>query len=99
MLLIDCPYCGKRPELEFVNAGEAHIQRPENPGTLSDKEWGRFLFYRRNPKGLHKERWLHAHGCTKFFYALRDTQSETFLATYKFGESPPAGSLGAGANK
>ena len=28
MLLIDCPYCGKRPELEFAYGGQAHIARP-----------------------------------------------------------------------
>ncbi|TIS01342.1 MAG: sarcosine oxidase subunit delta, partial [Mesorhizobium sp.] len=31
MLLIRCPYCEEeRPELEFRNAGEAHIARPTN---------------------------------------------------------------------
>ena len=28
MLLIDCPYCGERPEPEFVYGGQAHIARP-----------------------------------------------------------------------
>ena len=28
MLLIHCPYCGERPELEFPYGGQAHIARP-----------------------------------------------------------------------
>ncbi len=31
MLLIDCPYCGERPEPEFVYGGQAHIARPPQP--------------------------------------------------------------------
>ena len=27
MLLIHCPYCGPRPELEFAYAGQAHVAR------------------------------------------------------------------------
>ena len=30
MLLIPCPYCGPRPELEFRYAGEAHIARAQS---------------------------------------------------------------------
>ena len=34
MLLIRCPYCEEeRPELEFRNAGEAHVARPADPAT------------------------------------------------------------------
>ena len=32
MLLIPCPYCGERPEIEFAYGGEAHIARPRKPG-------------------------------------------------------------------
>ena len=31
MLLINCPYCGERPEPEFVYGGQAHIARPQHP--------------------------------------------------------------------
>ena len=40
MLLITCPYCGERPELEFRNMGEAHIARP----TFSDGRSGRAMW-------------------------------------------------------
>ncbi|NNM62319.1 MAG: sarcosine oxidase subunit delta, partial [Steroidobacteraceae bacterium] len=29
MLLIPCPYCGKRPEIEFTYGGQAHLVRPQ----------------------------------------------------------------------
>lgn len=87
MILIHCPYCDDtRPELEFVYAGEAHIARPLDPSTLSDEEWERYLFIRANPRGRHNERWRHAHGCGRFFNAVRDTVSDKFECTYKVGE-------------
>jgi sarcosine oxidase subunit delta len=86
MLVIHCPYCGERPEIEFQYGGEAHIARPEDPSTLSDEAWAEFLYARTNPKGLHIERWRHAHGCQRFFNAVRDTVSDFFLTTYKVGE-------------
>ena len=89
MLLIDCPYCGKRPEIEFAYAGEAHIARPADPSALSDEQWAEYLYLRSNPKGRHAERWRHVHGCGRFFNALRDTASDFFVATYKVGEARP----------
>ena len=38
---------------------------------------------------MHAERWRHAHGCGRFFNALRDTRTDAFLATYKVGERRP----------
>ena len=74
MLLIPCPYCGARPEIEFRCGGEAHIARPPQPAKLDDAAWAEYLFIRTNPKGVHAERWRHAHGCERFFNALRDTR-------------------------
>ena len=51
MLLIPCPWCGPRPEVEFTYGGEAHIARPANPSLLSDTDWADFLYNRKNPKG------------------------------------------------
>ncbi len=89
MLLIDCPYCGKRPEIEFAYGGEAHIARPLDPSALSDEEWAEFLYLRTNPKGIHAERWRHRAGCGRFFNAVRDTVSDFFVTTYKSGEPRP----------
>jgi sarcosine oxidase subunit delta len=89
MLIINCPWCGKRPEIEFRYGGEAHIARPADPSAMSDAEWADFLYNRTNPKGKHAERWRHIHGCGRFFNAVRDTVSDFFVATYKTGEPRP----------
>jgi sarcosine oxidase subunit delta len=90
MLLIDCPYCGERPEVEFRYGGEAHIGRPQNPSQFDDAQWAEFLYIRSNRKGVHYERWRHLHGCGRFFNAVRHSVSDRFTATYKMGAQPPA---------
>jgi sarcosine oxidase subunit delta len=89
MLLIPCPFCGERDETEFHCGGEAHIVRPRQPQALADPEWADYLFMRKNPIGIHHERWLHAQGCGRWFNAVRDTRSDRFLAVYRMGEAPP----------
>lgn len=89
MLIIQCPYCGARPELEFVYGGQAHIDRPARPSELDDEDWNKFLYMRANVKGPHFERWRHLHGCARFFNAVRDTRTDRFLVTYKTGEPMP----------
>ncbi len=89
MLLIDCPYCGKRPEVEFAYGGQAHLVRPRQPAQQSDQQWAEYLYFRSNPRGMHAERWRHTRGCGRFFNALRDTTTDHFAATYRIGESPP----------
>jgi len=88
MLSIPCPWCGPRDETEFHYGGEAHIARPERPDTLTDAEWADYLFMRRNPKGAHRERWMHAHGCRRWFNVARDTATNEILAVYRVGERP-----------
>ncbi len=89
MLLIHCPYCGERPEVEFSYGGQAHLARPAQPADLSDDEWAAWLYLRDNPRGLHAERWRHLRGCGRFFNALRDTTTDRFAGTYETGESAP----------
>ena len=89
MLLIPCPFCGPRPELEFRYGGQAHIARPQNPAALDDHEWSEFLYLRDNTKGVHAERWRHIHGCARFFNMLRDTTTDRIVTTYKTGEPRP----------
>ena len=90
MLQITCPYCGPRCESEFANGGEAHIERPKDPESLSDAEWAEFVFLRDNPKGLVLERWNHAHGCRRWFNVARDSVTYEILAVYPMGSPPPA---------
>ena len=89
MFLIACPWCGERSQEEFVCRGEAHIARPPEPDRLSDAQWADYLFTRKNPKGVHAERWLHRHGCRQWFNVVRDTVSDRILAVYKPGEPKP----------
>ena len=89
MFLIDCPYCGTRQQTEFHCHGEAHIARPKDPDAISDVEWSDYLFNRSNTKGVFFERWVHNHGCRRWFNLARDTASDRILATYRMGEKPP----------
>jgi sarcosine oxidase subunit delta len=88
MLLIACPWCGPRDEIEFRCGGESHIARPGPE--VSDQVWAEYLFYRANPKGAHRERWLHAAGCRRWFNLVRDTVTHEITAVYRMGESGPA---------
>jgi sarcosine oxidase subunit delta len=98
MLLIDCPWCGARDETEFRYGGEAHISRPPDPAALSDAQWAEYLFMRSNPKGLYRERWVHAQGCRRWFNAERHTVTHRITATYKPGEPVPVAE-GAGPER
>lgn len=88
MLLIDCPNCGPRPESEFRYGGEAHIERPGPHGDVTDERWADYLFFRSNPKGLHRERWCHDAGCRRWFNIARDTVSHRIFAAYPMGSRP-----------
>jgi len=75
MLLVRCPWCGERDEIEFSYGGQAQVAYPADPAATSDEEWSQYLFVRDNPKGLLKERWVHTHGCRRWFELERDTSS------------------------
>jgi sarcosine oxidase subunit delta len=90
MLLIPCPYCGPRAESEFHWGGESHLSRPGPYEAVSDAEWGQYLYYRENPKGLGRERWRHTFGCRQWFNLVRDTASHRILGSYRMGDVPPA---------
>ena len=96
MLLIDCPWCGPRNEDEFSYGGEAHIARPVAPEAESDAQWADYLFMRANRKGLNLERWVHIHGCRRWFNVARDTVTHRIETVYRMGEAPPTRSGGGG---
>ena len=87
MLLIKCPWCGERPEIEFVAKGEAHVARPAEGA--SEAEIAEALYVRDNTRGLLAERWRHLHGCGRFFNAVRHTVTDRFVVTYRVGEPKP----------
>jgi sarcosine oxidase, subunit delta len=86
MMLLSCPYCGPRDESEFTCGGATHLVRP--PLSASDREWGEYLFFRDNPRGVHRERWRHALGCGQWFNVARHTLTHEVVAVYAMGEVP-----------
>lgn len=78
MLLIKCPWCGERAEMEFTYGGEADIVRPTHSDQVDDRAWADYLFMRRNTFGRFREQWVHTHGCGRWFIAERDTRSYRF---------------------
>ena len=87
MLRIPCPYCGTRDEPEFIFGGPAHVARPNLE--VDDAVWTDYLFNRKNPAGIHLERWLHSYGCGRWFNVARDTRTHRILKVYFMGEPPP----------
>lgn len=96
MLLITCPYCGATAEeTDFHCGGEAHITRRAGAED-SDADLGAYLFLRKNPKGLHFERWRHQYGCGKWFHMARDTRTSEIFGVYSADVTePPADILEA----
>jgi heterotetrameric sarcosine oxidase delta subunit len=90
LLLIACPCCGPRAEIEFDWGGPSHVERPGPPDAVSAPEWGAYLYFRDNLKGSTAERWRHTHGCAQWFNLVRDTATHQILAVYRMGEPPPA---------
>jgi sarcosine oxidase subunit delta len=90
MLLIACPHCGPRAEIEFRSGGEAHIARPAAPESETHAAWRDYLFTRTSPRGVQLERWNHIHGCQRWFNVARDTVTDEILAVYRMGERVPA---------
>ena len=81
MLLLTCPNCGiEADETELHPGGEAHITR--YGAGASDADFEGYLFHRKNPKGVHFERWRHAMGCGKWFHAARATDTLEVFGTY-----------------
>ena len=88
MLIIPCPYCGPRDEIEFACGGEAHIARPRAENTITDAEFADYLFIRDNPKGVFLERWCHSAGCRRWFNVAHDTVTHEILEVSPMGSTP-----------
>jgi len=75
-MLIDCPFCGKRGNEEFVYRGDATVHRPDSDVTETapprvSPEWMDYVYLRDNPAGLHRELWYHAIGCRAWLIVTR----------------------------
>jgi sarcosine oxidase, subunit delta len=86
MILINCPWCGPRDDGEFSYGGQAHIARPNPSESVSDAQWGEYLFMRINPRGWHREQWFHAAGCRQWFNVERHTESNRIRRVYRLDE-------------
>lgn len=94
MLLLTCPYCGvSGEETEFAPGGEAHLRR-HGPGS-SDAEFQDYLFTRKNPRGVHFERWRHAFGCGKWFHVARSTATLEVYGSYPAQTTEPPAEIAA----
>ena len=86
MLILTCPCCGvAAEETELAPGGEAHLKR-FGPGSAPE-EFEAYMFARKNPKGVHFERWRHAYGCGKWSLPAPDTATLGVFGPYP-GKSP-----------
>lgn len=92
MLALTCPCCGvTAEETEFAGGGEAHLKR--FAAGSSDAEFEAYMFNRKNPKGVHFERWRHAYGCGKWFLVARDTNTLEVFGSYPAQTTEPPADL------
>ncbi len=86
MLLIPCPHCGERAQVEFAYGGDAARQRP--PDGAPDEAWYEYVYLRGNPRGPHREWWLHHGGCGQWIRVLRDTGTHAVLGAEPAAAAP-----------
>ena len=86
MLLIACPWCGPRAQVEFTYGGDAAVRRPAADAAI--EAWVEFVYLRDNPAGPHEEMWFHGAGCRQWFRVRRDTRTHEILGSSRPGEFP-----------
>jgi heterotetrameric sarcosine oxidase delta subunit len=91
MLLIECPHCGLRAQIEFTYGGDATVSRPPDPDAVDTGEWLDFVYLRENPRGPHVEWWHHSAGCRRWLKVRRDTLTHEISATGTPGSNPGGG--------
>ncbi len=70
-----CPYCGLRDEQEFHYLAEP---KPRPASGVSDEEWGQYLYFENNEKGVHRE--LYRHICGALVVVERDTVTHRVIS-------------------
>ncbi len=73
MLLIPCPHCGPRAQIEFSYGGDAGVERPVMDESVSQQQWLDHIYLRDNPRGEHLEWWQHSSGCRAWIKVRRNT--------------------------
>ena len=84
MMLIPCPWCGPRNQIEFTYGGDATVVQP--PPDAPESEWSTYVYVRDNPAGPHDELWYHGGGCRSWIKVRRDTRTHRILASAPAGE-------------
>jgi sarcosine oxidase subunit delta len=72
MLLIECPHCGPRAQLEFT------YERTRDSIVTLDMSSGEAmnaLYSRANPRGWDEELWRHSYGCRQWLVIRRHRTS------------------------
>lgn len=87
MMLIPCPCCGPRSQVEFTYGGDATLKRP--PNDAAPAAWFDYVYLRDNPCGPHDELWLHGAGCRRWFKLRRDTGSHDILGSAYLHDALP----------
>jgi methylglutamate dehydrogenase subunit B len=76
---IACPHCGLRDLIEFTYQGDANRVRPDLAST-DQEAWNSYVYDRQNPRGWHKEYWLHHGGCRAHLIVERNTETHEIRA-------------------
>ncbi len=77
MLLINCPHCGPRAQVEF--AYERTVDSVVEPDAPADQAMER-LFARANPRGIDEEIWRHSFGCRAWLVMSRHRATHEITA-------------------
>lgn len=87
MMLIPCPCCGPRNQIEFTYGGDATLRRP--PSDATPAAWFDYVYLRDNPCGPHDELWLHSAGCQRWFKLRRDTRTHDIVGSAHLRDALP----------
>lgn len=81
MMLIDCPYCGKRAQAEFSyeRTLDSIVTLDMAPETAVAR-----LYARANPRGLDGELWRHGYGCRQWIVLTRHRRTHAIVAVAAF---------------
>jgi len=70
MMLIPCPHCGPRAQLEFTYERTLDAILPLD---ATPEDAARILYERENPRGVSAELWRHSFGCRAWLRLERHT--------------------------
>ena len=87
MMLIPCPWCGPRNQIEFTYGGDAMLRRPAPDAP--EAAWVDYVYLRDNPCGPHDELWYHGAGCRSWFKVRRNTRTHEIIASAPADQSLP----------